>query len=193
MRFMLYLAFTLAMATPSYSQQVLGQADFNGEPVVLFEDYTWRYDDAAGKRCTDLRGGAALCALPSEWYPLPKTVQWEPLVFRHKEIFGGSVSILGGPDLRNALTTADVLRFINYDRGKDSDYGLTISEDGLSIGGAPTVTLVSVIGTGETRAYSYAWFGDRAVVAVTWEPSFQYTFPHKDAHRSFTSQIMVTE
>jgi hypothetical protein len=193
MKFALYLAVIFATATPALAQKVLGLADYNGEPVVLFGDYTWRYEDGAGKRCAELRGGTTFCALPSDWYPLPKTVEWDPLVFRHKEIFGGSIYILGGFSEGPALTTADVLRFINSDREKDSDYGLNISDEGISINGAPTVTLVSVIGTGETRVYSYAWFGNQAVLAVTWEPSFQYTFPHKDAHRSFTSQIVVTE
>jgi hypothetical protein len=193
MRFALHLAVTFAMATPALPQQVLGQANHNGEQVVLFEDYTWRYDDDAGKRCTEFRGGVQLFALPSEWYPVPKTMEWDPWVFRHKQIFGGSVYILDRFSEGPALTTADILRFINVNRQYDSNYGLTVSEEGVSINGAPTVTLVSVIGTSETRVYSYAWFGNRAVLAVTWEHSYQYTFPHKDAHRSFTSQIVVAE
>jgi hypothetical protein len=192
MKLQFSLAVILATASPGLTQQALGTAKFNDELVVLFDNNTWRYDDAGGARCTELLGVGSLCALPSDWFPLPLPANERQPIFRHNDIFEGKIFGLVGPP-EDPVNVEDILRFINYDREKDSNFGLTVSDDNLTIQGVPATTMVSVIGTGETRVYSYAWIGDRVILAVTWEPSFQYTYAHKDAHRSLVSQIKVSE
>ena len=185
--------FYLLLAGTAFAQDAGGLAKLNGEAVILAPDFTWRFDDSGGERCTNLVGGTAVCALPSSWAPIPGDPGFGPRWFQQGKDLRGSVTVLMPPTATEAITVGIVMRFINNDRSKDTDYGLSVEKTKASFAGQAATTLVSVIGTTETKVYSYAYLADgRVILATTVEdPSFQYSFSHKTAHASFLNAIQV--
>lgn len=183
----------LLLAGAALAQDTGGTAELNGETVILAPDFTWRFDDSGGDRCTNLVGGTAVCALPSVWSPVPGDPGFGPRWFQQGTDLRASVTVLMPPSPHDRITIETLKRFINNDRGKDSDYGLTLQETKAVLAGKQSTTVASVIGTRETRVYSYIFLPDgRVILATTVEqPSFQYTFAHKTAHASFLSAIQV--
>jgi hypothetical protein len=193
MRLAALLVVCLLSAAASDAQAIGGTADLKGEKVILLPDYTWRYDDSGGERCTSMRSDVALCALPSNWSPVPGDPGFDPLWFQQGTDFRATVWVLGGPSVGVAMTIDTVKRFINGDRGKDTDYGLTVEDTKAQLAGRKPSTLASVIGGSETRVYSFVDLPDGSVLlAVTVEdPSFSYSFSHKSAHASFLKSIQL--
>ena len=172
----------------------IGVADFNGDKVDLFSNQTWRYDDAGGVRCTPIKYAGELCALPSDWFPLANYARYPKIAFKHGTDFKGFVYSLTPISKDGKISLSEVLRSINYDRQKDSSYGLTITNDHPLLGGSQSTTLVSVIGTSETRVYTYAFVNGRAIIVVTTEsPSFMFTENHAEVHAAFVSMLKVAE
>jgi hypothetical protein len=184
------VAFLLS-ASAEGAQGLGATVDQDGGKVILLPDHTWRYDDAGGERCTPVGPKVEVCALPSVWSPVPGDRGFEPQWFEQGTDFRATVWLLGGPGTNVALTTETVRRFINGDRGKDTDHGLTAEETKTELAGLRPITLSSVIGTTTTRVYSYVALTDGSVLlAVTVEdPSFQYSFSHRTAHAGFLDAI----
>jgi hypothetical protein len=161
--------------------------------VILSPNHTWRYDDAGGERCTPVGREVEVCALPSVWSPVAGEQGFGPPWFEQGTDFRATVWVLGGPETNVAMTTDTVKRFINGDRGKDTDHGLTVEETTTELAGLRPITASSVIGNGATRVYSYVALPDGSVVlAVTVEdPSFQYSFAHRTVHADFLDAIGV--
>jgi hypothetical protein len=181
------------LAGAASAQDTGGVAELNGEAVILAPDFTWRFDDSGGVRCTNLVGGTAVCALPSSWAPIPGDPVFGRRLFQQGKDLRGSVTVLTPPTENDAITVGTVMRIINGDRGKDSNYGLGVEKTTAKLAGKEATTLVSVIGTTETRVYSYVYLADgRVILAMTVEdPSFQFTFSHRTAHATFLSAIQV--
>ncbi len=193
MRHTVLLLALLFSATSSWAQEIGGLGDLNGEKVILLPDHTWRFDDAGGERCTPVKGTAEICALPSVWSPVPGDPGFEPQWFQQGKDFRAVLWVLGDAGLDPPMTVQIVKRFINSDRGKDSDFGLTVEDTKVQLAGKRPTTLASVIGTTSTRVYSFAFLGDGTVLlAVTVEdPSFTYSVAHKTVHAGFLAAIRV--
>jgi hypothetical protein len=187
------LALSLLTAVTAVAEDAGGIADFNGEKVVLSPDFTWRFDDSGGVRCTTVGATTTLCALPSIWTPVPHAIGFGPRWFRQGTDLTGSVTVLDSGASREPITIGIVMRRINGDRGKDSDFGLSAISAEAKIAGVKATTLVSVIGTTQTRAYSFAFLGDGKVVLATTveDHSFMYSLAHKAAHASFVNSIRL--
>ena len=185
--------FCVLLAGTAFAQDLGGLGTLNGESVILAPDFTWRFDDSGGERCTNLVGGTAVCALPSSWAPVPGDPGFGPRWFQQGKDLRGSVTVLTPPTANDPITIQTLMRFINNDRGKDSNFGLSVEKNKANFAGQVATTLVSVIGTTETRAYSYVSLADgRVILATTVEqPSFQFSFSHRTAHATFLTAIQV--
>ncbi len=187
------LALCLLMAGTAHAQESNGVAELNGEKVILSPDFTWRFDDSGGERCTPAGRVTTVCALPSKWTPTPGDPGFEPLWFQQGTDIRGTVSVLGGRSVTIPVTVKTVMRIINGDRGKDSDFGLSVEDTKAEIAGKKATTLTSVVGTGETRTYSFVFLDDGMVILVTTveDSSFMYSIAHKAAHASFVNSISI--
>ncbi len=189
----LLLVACLVLASASSAQERTATLDDGGDKVVLRPDHTWRYDDAGGERCTPVGRQVEVCALPSVWSPVAGDAGFGPQWFEQSADFRATVWVLGGPATNIAMTTEAVRRFINGDRGKDTDFGLTPEETQAELAGLRPITLSSVIGGTATRVYSYVALPDGSVLiaATVEDPSFQYSFSHGTVHADFLSAIRV--
>lgn len=192
MKLPLFAALSLALSLPTLAEEVPLTGDFLGDEVILNPDWTWRYTDAGGKRCTSATYAAWVCALPSAWSPvaLSRRNALPPVFFRPGTEQLASVQVMGGYPGARIIDEARLRKAINYDRGSDDDFGLEPVELNATILGKPATSIVSIFGTGQTRVYSYILLNPRtAVLAMTADRSFLLSNELKAAHADFLASI----
>ncbi|WP_294228170.1 hypothetical protein [uncultured Shimia sp.] len=180
----------LLAATQLSARELIGEARVDDQPVLIYDDGFWRFDDAGGEICTDAGKHGKVCALPSHWSRLPQldmTNGARP-TFIHDQI-QAEFSVLqhwGNED----LTLADMTAFI---RSKTTYSGLNatlLSSTESSIGEFQGGHVVVQAGAQGVLAFTFAFQNGRFLIAQTREQNTTlYHSGHKRAHQSFVDAL----
>jgi hypothetical protein len=174
------------------ARDLMGNVVVEGRPIVVYSDGSWRFDDSLGDVCTTVSRVGQVCAIPSEWSPLPLNPENDEAIFWNESGFLAKVNVLPLRNTNYLLTTEDPMAFILNRSFSGGLQGLQIEKSEASIGDAPGKTLVIHVQGRGVIAFTYAFVEERAIIAQTSQSNTTlFLSDHRKAHKGFLSAIKI--
>lgn len=198
------LAACLALMTASTAvdaRDVVGRAQVNDRPVLLFSDGSWSFETTPlSTDCQVIDETVEICDIKSAWRSTTGPTYGYDAIFRYQSNNILQAAISSQPYGRNVGNSFEGVLSLFVKGGAETDgipesdvqiLGLSDSE----MGGQPAKHFVLAFpqnGLWQVNAYTVVIEEDVSIYALTWSPGTTYTDTMQMAHDAFVETITLS-